>query len=518
MVDAMSEFPVVIVGAGFSGLAAGILLKRAGIESFTIVEKDVGVGGTWRANTYPGAACDVQSHLYSFSFEPNPGWSRSYGPQQEILAYLERCARKYGLMPHMRFGTEVTGAEFDEARGLWTVHTTRGDLPARALVLGNGALHLPSYPEIPGLREFEGPAFHSARWDHDVDLTGKRVAVIGTGASAIQFVPQIAPRVAQLHLFQRTPPWIMPKPDREMSARERWLMEHVPGAHWARRTRLYWRLESRVFPLIYDTPRISAYAESIARKFLASQVADPALRAQLTPDYRIGCKRVLLSNDYYPALTRPNVELVTDGIASVGPRGVRTRDGREREVDAIILGTGFRVADYLSKMRIVGRGGRDLNETWREQLASYLGITVSGFPNLFLLMGPGTGLGHNSMIFMIEAQARYAVQSIASIARSGVSFMDVRPEVQRAFTDELERKNASTVWSSGCSSWYRTANGGLVTWPGFTFDYWRRTRRVDWADYELRAPSPMVASAHATAGPVRAPRGARAARVLARRL
>jgi cation diffusion facilitator CzcD-associated flavoprotein CzcO len=490
------DFPVVIVGAGFSGLAAGILLRRAGLDSFTIVEKSDGVGGTWRANTYPGAACDVQSHLYSFSFEPNPSWSRSYGPQREILAYLELCAAKYGLYEHCRFDTAVTGADFDEARGMWTVHTTRGDLPARALVMGNGALHLPAYPDIPGLSDFRGKTFHSARWDHDYDLRNKRVAVIGTGASAIQFVPQIAPQVTKLDLFQRTPPWILPKPDREMSSRERWLMERVPGVHWARRTGLYWRLESRAYPLIHDAPRISALGERIAKKFIAKQIADPALRAKVTPDYRLGCKRVLLSNDYYPALTRPNVELLTDGIASIEPSGIRTKGGELREADAIILGTGFRVADYLSPVRIVGRQGRELNDEWRARLSSYLGITVSGFPNLFLLMGPGTGLGHNSMIFMIEAQARYAAQSIASLAKSGVAFMDVRAEAQRAFTDELERKNASTVWASGCSSWYRTPNGGLVTWPGFTFDYWRRTRRVEWCDYELRAPSAVVASIH----------------------
>ncbi len=503
MVDASSDFPVVIVGAGFGGLAAGILLKKAGIDSFTIVEKAAGVGGTWRANTYPGAACDVQSHLYSFSFAPNPTWSRSYGPQQEILAYLERCARTYGLYPHMRFHTEVTGADFDEASGLWTVHTSGGDLPARALVLGNGALHLPSYPDLPGLDRFGGPTFHSAHWDHDVDLAGKRVAVIGTGASAIQFVPQIAPRVARLDLYQRTPPWILPKPDRAMSDRERWLMEHVPGAHWARRTGLYWRLESRVFPLIYDTPRLSALGERMAKKFIASQIPDPALRARVTPDYRLGCKRVLLSNDYYPVLARENVELVTDGIAAIEPRGVRANDGTVREVDAIVLGTGFRVADYLSSMRIIGRDGKELNETWRAALETYLGITVSGFPNLFLLMGPGTGLGHNSMIFMIEAQARYAARSIAAMRERRLAFMDVKPAAQARFTSELQRKNAGTVWASGCSSWYRTPSGGLVTWPGFTFDYWRRTRRIDWDDYAVRARTPDHAKKSSTGGSTR---------------
>jgi cation diffusion facilitator CzcD-associated flavoprotein CzcO len=498
------SFPVVIVGAGFSGLAAGILLKRAGIDSFTIVEKASGVGGTWRANTYPGAACDVQSHLYSFSFEPNPSWSRSFGPQQEILAYLERCAEKYGLYAHCKFDTEVTGADFDERTGAWTVHTSRGDLVARALVLGNGALHLPAYPDIPGLRDFTGKVFHSAQWDHGYALDGKRVAVVGTGASAIQFVPAIQPRVGKMHVFQRTPPWIMPKPDRAMSTAERWAMEHIPGAHWARRTGLYWRLESRAYPLIHESPRISAFAENIAKKFIAKQIKDPVLRGKVTPTYRLGCKRVLLSNDWYPALTRPNVELVTDGIDRIEASGIRTTDGTLREVDAIILGTGFRVADYLSPMRIVGKGGRELNDTWRHALATYLGITVSGFPNLFLLMGPGTGLGHNSMIFMIEAQARYTAQSIAALARSGVAYMDVRAETQAAFTDELERKNAQTVWASGCSSWYRTPNGGLVTWPGFTFDYWRRTRRVAWSDYQLASVAPVITPAHEAAGRGRA--------------
>jgi cation diffusion facilitator CzcD-associated flavoprotein CzcO len=500
-----TDFPVVIVGAGFSGIAAGILLKKAGIDSFTIVEKAAGLGGTWRHNTYPGAACDVQSHLYSYSFEPNPRWSRSYGPQAEILAYLEHCAAKYGLTPHFRFGTECTGADFDEAAGLWTVHTTRGDLPARALVLGNGALHLPAYPDLPGLDRFAGRTFHSAHWDHSYDLTGKRVAVIGTGASAIQFVPQIAPKVAALDLFQRTPPWILPKPDRPMTARERWLMARIPGAHWARRTGLYWHLESRVLPLIYDLPRVSAYGEGMAKKHIAAAIADPALRAKVTPTYRMGCKRVLLSNDYYPTLTRGNVDVVTDGIAGVEPRGVRARDGRLREADAIILGTGFRVADYLSSMRVVGRGGAELNHTFRQQLATYLGITVAGFPNLFLLMGPGTGLGHNSMIFMIEAQAGYAVQSIAALRRGVAAFMDVRPEVQRDFAAELRRKQSGTVWASGCSSWYQTPDGDLITWPGFTFDYWRRTRRVDWSDYELRAPAPALprAKKSSTAGSTR---------------
>jgi cation diffusion facilitator CzcD-associated flavoprotein CzcO len=479
----------VIVGAGFSGLCAGILLREAGITDFVILEKADRIGGTWRDNTYPGAACDVPSHLYSFSFEPNPRWSRAYGEQAEILAYLEHCADKYALRPHVRFGSEVVRAAYDPRAASWTV-TLRGGatLVARALILGNGALHLPSLPQIPGLETFAGRQFHSARWDHDYDLAGKRVAVIGTGASAIQFVPRIAPTVGRLDLYQRTPPWIMPKPDREITAREQWAFAHVPGAHWLRRAGLYWLYESRALGFV-KYPRLLEYGEKLALRYLASQVQDLALRQKLVPSYRLGCKRVLISNDYYPALTRPNVDVITDSIAAVEPRGVRTTDGALREVDALICATGFRVSDYLAPIEIVGADGRDLNSTWRETLRTYLGITVSGYPNMFLLVGPNTGLGHNSMIFMIEAQARYAVQAIRAL-RGGLASIDVRREVQDAFRAELVEKMAGTVWTTGCSSWYQTPSGEVALWPGFTVDYWRRTRRLDLGDYVCeRAPA-----------------------------
>jgi cation diffusion facilitator CzcD-associated flavoprotein CzcO len=308
--------------------------------------------------------------------------------------------------------------------------------------------------------------------------------VIGTGASAIQFVPQIAPKVGAMHVFQRTPPWIMPKEDRAMTSRELWAFDRLPGAHWLRRTGLYWKMESRVIPLSYS-PNLARMGEDIGKKHIAHHVKDPALRARLTPDYRLGCKRVLLSNDYYPALTRPNVELVTDRITGIEPTGVRTADGSLREVDAIIYGTGFRVTDYLAPVRIVGRGGAELNDVWRVSPRSYLGIAVAGFPNLFLLMGPNTGLGHNSMIFMIEAQARYIAQSVAAMRRHGLATMEVRTAVQDAFRDELRRKLENTVWTSGCTAWYQTPDGEVLLWPGFSFDYWRRTRRVDFRDYEV---------------------------------
>lgn len=481
------ELAAVIVGAGFSGLCAGIQLRKAGIENFVILEKTDGVGGTWRANTYPGAACDIPSHLYSYSFEPNPSWSRAYGGQPEILAYLERCATKYGLRPHLHVNTCVTSARFDDARGTWTVTTDDAHVfVARALILGNGALHLPQIPDIPGLASFRGKTFHSARWDHDFALDGKRVAVIGTGASAIQFVPQIAPRVAQLDVYQRTPAWIVPKADRPMREAEKWAFEHVPGAHWLRRSGLYWLFESRVLGFAF-APRVNAVLEKIVLKHLERSVPDTALRAKLTPNYRLGCKRILISNDYYPALARENVDLVTDGIERVEERGIRTRDGVLREVDAIVFGTGFRVVDYLSSMKIVGRHGVDLNDAWTASVRNYLGINVSGFPNLFLLMGPNTGLGHNSMIFMIEAQARYAVDGILAMHRNALASIDVRPEIEQAFRAEMTRRLSKTVWTSGCSSWYMAPDGQVLLWPSFTFDYWWRTRRVDLSAYVTRA-------------------------------
>jgi cation diffusion facilitator CzcD-associated flavoprotein CzcO len=487
------QLTAIIVGAGFSGLCAGIELRRAGIEDFAILEQADGVGGTWRANTYPGAACDIPSHLYSYSFEPNPRWSHAYSGQPEILAYLEHCADAYGLRPHLQLGTRVTRAVYDDASATWTVTAVgphgETELTARALILGNGALHLPAIPELPGRERFAGAAFHSARWDHGYPLDGKRVAVIGTGASTIQFLPRIAPRVAHAAVFQRTPPWVVPKTDRPISRGEQWLFEHVPGAHWLRRTGLYWRFEARVLGFAF-APRINQLAEHLVRRHLQRSVADPALRRRLTPSYRLGCKRVLISNDYYPALGRDNVALVTDPIAAIEPSGIRTAGGVLHEADAIIYGTGFKVVDYLSAMQILGTGGQELNAEWRTGARNFLGINVSGFPNLFLLMGPNTGLGHNSMIFMIEAQARYTVQAITAMRRGALAALEVRPAVEQAFRAGLARQLEHTVWTSGCNSWYMAPDGDVLLWPGFTFDYWRRTRTVDLRNYEVRAARP----------------------------
>jgi cation diffusion facilitator CzcD-associated flavoprotein CzcO len=463
------------------------MLKRAGIESFTILEKASDIGGTWRDNSYPGAACDIPSHLYSFSFEPKADWSRSYSPQQEIQDYLRHCVEKYDLRRHMRFDCEVTGAEFDAATGQWTVRLKDGTaLTARALVLGNGALSIPSYPDIPGLEQFAGKTFHSARWDHDYDLNGKTVAVIGTGASAIQFVPEIVPNVGQLHLFQRTPPWVLPKPDGPIRDGVKRLFRALPFTRWLYRAWTYWRHELRAIGFIVN-PRLLKMAEKLAHAYLAQQVRDPALRRQLTPSYAMGCKRILMSNDYYESLQQPHVEVVTDGIERVTATGIVTRDGCERRVDAIIHGTGFTASEYLAPLTVVGRDGRNLNDVIRTTPETYLGITVHGFPNLFLMMGPNTGLGHNSMVFMIEAQARYALQGIQTLRDRDLAFMDVRVPIQRAFTERIQAKLANTVWASGCRSWYLKDGHNLTLWPGFTFQYWLQTRALDVDDYQLVA-------------------------------
>lgn len=487
--SAIEDFEVAIVGTGFSGIAMAYYLERAGIDSFVLLEKADDVGGTWRENTYPGAACDVPSHLYSFSFEPKADWTHAFSPQPEIRDYLRHCARKYGVYEHGRFGAKVVGATFDEAAGKWIVRTGDGrSVRARSLVLGNGALHIPQLPDIPGRDTFEGASWHSAKWRHDYALEGKRVAVIGTGASSIQFVPQIAPRVSELHLFQRTPPWIVPRPDRAFSEREKAAFARSPALAKAYRALIYLELEVRAYGFVKN-PGVLRLLQHLAKWHLRRSVRDPALREKLLPTYTMGCKRILLSNDYLPALALPNVELVTDPIAAIEPRGVRTRDGHLREVDAIVYGTGFNVSEYLVPIDLVGAGGRRLADASRSAPETYLGITAAGFPNLFLLMGPNTGLGHNSMIFMIEAQARYATQAVELLRARHARSLEVRRAVQDAFGVEVRERMKRTVWQTGgCHSWYQGADGHIPTlWPGFTVEYWMRTRKLNPADYELRA-------------------------------
>jgi cation diffusion facilitator CzcD-associated flavoprotein CzcO len=476
-----------IIGSGFAGIGMAIKLRESGRHDFVILEKDDDLGGTWRDNTYPGCACDVPSPLYSFSFAPNPHWSRFFSPQEEIWEYLRRLARDHDLDRQIRFGAEVTSASFDETDGVWDVVVNGGEtLRGKALVAGVGALHVPHIPEIPGLDTFEGTTFHSAQWRHDHDLTGRRVAVVGTGASAIQFVPQIQPQVEHLELFQRTPAWVVPKPDRAIDSKERHFYARHPFAQRVVRSLVYWLLEARGVGFAL-TPKAMTFLERSARKHLARQVTDPDLRAKLTPDYQIGCKRILLSNDFYPALAKDNVDVVTEGIAEVRPRSIISTDGREHEADTIVFGTGFRVSGNLTQMKVVGRGGVLLNDVWNGRgIGAHLGITMAGFPNLFLLLGPNTGLGHSSVVFMIESQIRYVVQALDLLERRGATRLDVRPDTEQDFLERVQTRLSDTVWESGCRSWYMDENGRNFTiWPHFTWKYWLETRRLDPDDFVI---------------------------------
>ncbi len=478
---------ITIIGSGFAGLCMAIKLKDAGYHDFVILEKDSDLGGTWRDNTYPGCACDVPSPMYSFSFELNPEWSRLFAPRREIWDYLRACVEKYGLAPHIRFGKEVAGLEYLDETNRWRVSTGDGaTFTTNAVVSGIGALHVPSLPEIPGRETFAGRSFHSANWDHSCDLTGKRVAVVGTGASAIQFVPQIARRAGRLHVFQRTAPWIQPKPDVPLSERTRRTLRTLPLAGRALRNAVYWLLETRALGFTVD-PRLMKVHQVVAERHLAAQVPDAELRARLTPDYTIGCKRILLSDDYYPTFGRDDVELVTDRITEIREHSIVDATGREHPVDVIVYGTGFKVTEALTEQRITGRNGLKIQDAWRDGIQAYLGTATAGFPNLFFLLGPNTGLGHNSVVFMIEAQVRYVMSCLRLLSSTRARALDVRPEAQRAYNDRLQERLERLVWSEGgCVSWYLDDQGRNRTlWPGFTFEFWARTRNVKPKAYEL---------------------------------
>src|SRR5690349_7647466 len=478
---------IVIVGTGFGGIGMGIALKQAGYDDFIILDKEDDLGGTWRDNQYPGCACDVPSPLYSFSFELNPDWSRLFAPQREIWAYLRGCARKYGLEAHIRYGSVVEQMQWDEDERRWDVQTVEhgelGSWRPRAVVSAAGALHLPAYPDIPGAERFAGTSFHSARWDQSCDLAGKRVAVIGTGASAIQFVPEIAKQAAQLTVFQRTPPWIHPRPDAPIPGRVRAAFRRAPVAARALRDAIYLGLEARAMGFAIS-PNLMAPPEAVARRHLASQITDPALRAQLTPDYTIGCKRILLSSDYYTALQRPNVSLVTEGITGITEAGVTTADVEELKADVIVYATGFKPIEPVTRLNVTGRDGRKLRA---ENLEAYRGITAAGFPNLFLLLGPNTALGHTSVVFMIETQIQHVLSCLRLIARDKADAIEVVESAQRRYNDALQRRLRRAVWSEGgCRSWYLDADGvNRTLWPGFTFEYWARTRRARPGDYAM---------------------------------
>ncbi|BCJ29261.1 flavin-containing monooxygenase [Actinocatenispora sera] len=486
---------VLIVGAGFSGLGAAVRLRQAGRHDFVVLERADDVGGTWRDNDYPGAACDVPSHLYSLSFAPNPRWSRSFSPQPEIQQYLQGLVTRYDLAPHLRLGHELVEARWDEATARWHVRTGRGSFTGRVLVIGTGPLSAPKLPAIDGLADFAGTTFHSARWRHDHDLAGRRVAVIGTGASAIQFVPRIAEEVEHLTVFQRTPPWIIPRNDRPISALEHWLYEHLPPTRLAARAGIYTARETLAVGMTLR-PRLLDAVAAMARGHLQRQVADPALRERLLPDYRIGCKRILLSNDFYPALARDNVELVTEGIERIEPHAVRTADGVDHPVDTIVFGTGFEATRPPVADAVTGRDGARLADAWADGMTAYRGTTVAGFPNLFLLIGPNTGLGHNSMIYIIESQLNYLVTALSKMDEHGIVAVEVDAGAQHAYNEGLQRRLDGTVWNTGgCASWYLDANGRNTTlWPSFTWRFRQLTRRFDPRGYHLRTAQEVTSA------------------------
>lgn len=479
---------VAILGAGISGICLGIQLKQAGIDSFTIFEKSDGVGGTWKDNTYPGACCDVPSMLYSFSFELKTDWSRKFSPQSEILDYLEHCTDKYGVRPHLRCNTEIASARFDESDSVWRIRTATGeDHTADIFVSGVGQLNRPYYPDIPDREEFQGTTFHSARWNHQHDLSGENVAVIGNGASAIQIIPQIAPATKQLHIFQRSANWMIPRMDGAYSEREKDRFTRMPLLARAYRAFIWALLESR-WPAFSKQSRAGKKLEKFATAEMHKHITDPVLRAILTPDYPVGCKRILISDDYYPALTRDNVEVVTDHITRFTKNGIVTTDGRERPLDTIIYATGFRASDFLAPMDIHGTAGKTLNQVWKDGAEAYLGVALAGFPNFFMLYGPNTNLGHNSIILMIECQVRYIMQCIRRLMERNLASIDVRQDAMENYNREVQRSLKQSVWDTGCASWYKNAAGKITNnWPHSTISYWWRMRTADLTAYHQKA-------------------------------
>lgn len=487
---------IVIIGAGFSGIGMAIRLKQSGVEDFVILERAPDVGGCWHFNTYPGCMCDVPSHLYSFSFAPNPDWSNTYSAQPEIREYLRRCADEFQIRPHIRTNVELEGAAWNQEEQRWELETTAGELTASVLVSGMGPLDEPKLPDVPGLEGFEGKLMHSARWDHDYDLSGKRVASIGTGASAIQYVPTIQEQVERLYVFQRSAPWIMPHAGRPISDRERSLFRRIPAVQSLVRAAVYLSKELLVLGFV-KRPRLLGALERIARSHRRKQVSDPGLLAKLAPHYALGCNRILQSNLWYPALQQPNVELMNGGLAEVRGHSVIDAGGAEREVDAIVLGTGFHVADPPIAERVRGKDGRLMREVWEGTPRAYLGTSVLDFPNLFMLLGPNTGLGHSSMVYMIETQIEHVLRAIGAMDRRRASTIEVRPEVYREYNRDLDARMQGTVWDTGCPSFYLDATGrNGVLWPDWTWRFRRRaSTEFDEDAYVLGAPRPAAVAA-----------------------
>jgi cation diffusion facilitator CzcD-associated flavoprotein CzcO len=484
-VPAKSALRVLVVGTGFGGIGMGVALKQAGFRNLTIVSKAGGIGGVWWDNRYPGAACDVPSSLYSFSFEPNFDWSRSHGTHDEIRRYLEHCVRKYGLTPHLRFNTEIVEARFDDAASVWRVLTSDGQtLEAEVLVSACGLFNRPIVPEFAGRESFTGASFHTARWDAGFDPAGKRIAVVGTGCSAAQIIPAIVDRTEHITLFQRTPAYVNPASHTFYDAAQRRRYRWFPFWRRRERAKLWSTMEAGYRSRVDEQVRREKEADF--RRFLESQVSDPEKRRKLTPAYEVGCKRNINSDTYLRSLDRPNVDIVTTPIERITPNGIRTTDGALHAVDTIVYATGFSPANYLSTLNVVGTGGRALTETWQDGPEAYLGMTVTGFPNFFMIYGPNTN-APTSIVFMIECQTRYITDAIRGLVKRGKRHIDPRPEVQARFNAELQATMQRTVWASGCRSYGMTATGKIVTqWPNPSALYRARTRTIDWSDFSLR--------------------------------
>lgn len=497
-----SPFDAIVIGAGFGGICMGRALLRAGIKHFLILERADDIGGVWRDNRYPGAACDVPSHLYSFSFAPNPDWPRTFATQAEILAYLRDCSVRFGLSPHLRVKREVSGARYDEASATWEVTLEDGSsLHTRLLVSAIGLLGRPALPRIDGMDSFAGAAFHSSRWNHALPLAGRRVAVIGTGASATQFIPAIAGQVEELLVFQRSPAWLKPRGDRAYPDWRRRLFRRLPLAMRLHRALIYAKYESRVLAFTRFKGMMELAVGQPFRRMLARDVADPALRARLTPGYPIGCKRVLLSDDYLASLAHPAVRLVSEPIRRIVPEGVETASGQVHEADILIYGTGFTATEFLAPMAIQGRAGVDLNRAWRAGAGAYLGVSMPHFPNFFMLYGPNTNLGHNSIVYMLESQVAHVMRCLDALRKTGSTTVEVEPAMHQGFNARLRRHLDRTVWN-GCHSWYLDRHGRNVTnWPGFSFTYRRLARHASLAAYRFASPLPTEPGSQRIAAP-----------------
>jgi cation diffusion facilitator CzcD-associated flavoprotein CzcO len=479
---------VAVVGAGFGGVGAAVMLQRAGYDDVTVFERGERVGGVWNANTYPGAACDVPSHLYEFSFEPNPRWSRRYAPQAEIRAYLEDVARRHGVLERIRTGTEVTHARWQEGSSRWLLQTSAGAHEADILIAACGQLSVAKMPSIPGLESFDGPAFHTSQWRHDVELAGERVAVVGTGCSAIQAVPAIQPLVEHLDVYQRSPGWTVPKMDFAYSQRTQRLFERVPALQALDRMAIFAIMELGAAAMT-DRRWLLGPFRALARRQINKAIGDEDLRAKVTPTDEIGCKRLMLTDDWYPTLTKPNVELITEKIAEFTPSGVRLRDGSERPADVLVLATGFRTHGFVAPMEVIGRGGRALREEWARVPRAYLGMSVPGFPNMFLLYGPNTNGGTGSVIYTIEAGVGHVIAALAALERARVREIEVRRQTAETFDRELRAALTDTVWHTGCTSWYVDENGNDPNqWPWLWSAYRRRTAEIGPGAYELSTP------------------------------